>query len=246
MRVFGLGYVDDRTTILKTDNRPAPIRTKDVGKIQLATYGGDYVQVINTTNAGKFDFLAWGVFQGGSWGALTQRAGAFVGEFGWQPPVKHLKPWLSAGYSYGSGDGNPNDSTHGTFFQALTTPRQYARFPFYNMMNNEDFYATLNLKPRVETGVAQRRACPAAGQCFRLVVFRRRRFSTQDFWIYGPSQQQLRRPGQCLGRQRGLPGHPLSERDLLYGHAWGETVIAKIYPKDPNGQLFFLETNYHF
>ena len=146
--MFGLGYVDDRTTILKTDNRPTPIRTKDVGKIQLATYGGDYVQVINTTNAGKFDFLAWGVIQGGSWGAVTQRAGAFVGEFGWQPAVKHLKPWLSAGYSYGSGDGNPNDSTHGTFFQALTTPRQYARFPFYNMMNNEDFYATLNLSRR--------------------------------------------------------------------------------------------------
>jgi hypothetical protein len=80
----------------------------------------------------------WGVVQTGSWGDLAQRAGAFVGEAGWQPPVKVLKPWLSAGYSYGSGDGNPNDSHHGTFFQVLTTPRQYARFPFYNMMNNED------------------------------------------------------------------------------------------------------------
>jgi hypothetical protein len=29
----------------------------------------------------------------------------------------------------------------------LTTPRLYARFPFYNMMNNEDFYGTLNLRP---------------------------------------------------------------------------------------------------
>ena len=67
--MFGLGYVDDRNTILKTDNRPAPVRTADLGKIQLATYGGDYVQVINTTNAGKFDFLVWGVFQGGSWGS---------------------------------------------------------------------------------------------------------------------------------------------------------------------------------
>ena len=49
LRVFGLGYVDDRNTVLKTDNRPAPVRTADLGKIQLATYGGDYVQVINTT-----------------------------------------------------------------------------------------------------------------------------------------------------------------------------------------------------
>jgi len=40
LRVFGLGYVDDRNTILKTDNRPTPLRTADVDKIQLATYGG--------------------------------------------------------------------------------------------------------------------------------------------------------------------------------------------------------------
>ncbi len=35
LRVFGLGYVDDRNTILKTDNRPTPVRTADLGKIQL-------------------------------------------------------------------------------------------------------------------------------------------------------------------------------------------------------------------
>jgi hypothetical protein len=87
------------------------------------------------------------VLQTGSWGKLAQRAGAFVGEAGWKPPIKMLKPWLSAGYSYGSGDRNPNDSHHGTFFQVLTTPLQYARFPFYNMMNNEDWYGSLNLQP---------------------------------------------------------------------------------------------------
>ena len=246
LRVFGLGYVDDRTTILKTDNRPTPIRTKDVGKIQLATYGGDYVQVINTTNAGKFDFLAWGVFQGGSWGALTQRAGAFVGEFGWQPPVKHLKPWLSAGYSYGSGDGNPNDSTHGTFFQALTTPRQYARFPFYNMMNNEDFYATLNLK------ATSKLALRSEGHALRLA-------NASDLWYSGGGAFQPKTfgyTGRPSNNFRGLANVLDVSADyqftrslgatFYYGHAWGETVIAKIYPKDPNGQLFFLETNYHF
>jgi hypothetical protein len=31
-----------------------------------------------------------------------------------------------------------------------------------------------------------------------------------------------------------------------YGHAWGKGVISAIYPKDANGQLIFLETNYHF
>jgi hypothetical protein len=246
LRVFGLGYVDDRTTILKTDNRPAPIRTADVDKIQLANFGGDYVQVINTTNAGKIDFLVWGVFQGGSWGTQTQRAGAFVGEFGWQLPVKHLKPWLSAGYSYGSGDGNPNDSTHGTFFQVLTTPRQYARFPFYNMMNNEDFYATLNLKP------ASKLALRSEGHALRLA-------SASDLWYSGGGAfqpQTFGYTGRPSNNFRSLANVWDISADyqvtrsfsttLYYGHAWGETVIAKIYPKDPNGQLIFLETNFHF
>ena len=246
LRVFGLGYVDDRTTILKTDNRPTPVRTADVNKIRLGTYGGDYVQVINSTNDGKFDFLVWGVFQGGAWGNLTQRAGAFVGEFGWQPPVKHLKPWLSAGYSYGSGDGNPKDSTHGTFFQILPTPRQYARFPFYNMMNNEDFYGTLNLKP-------------ASKLALRSEVHALRLASAADFWYSGGGAfqpQTFGYTGRPSNGSRGLGNVCDISADyqvtrsfsttFYYGHAWGKSVIAKIYPKDSNGQLFFLETNYHF
>jgi len=246
VRVFGLGYVDDRNTILKTDNRPAPVRTADLGKIQLGTYGGNYVQVINTTNAGKFDFLVWGVFQGGSWGALTQRAGAFVGEFGWQPAVKHLKPWISAGYSYGSGDGKPKDSTHGTFFQVLTTPRQYARFPFYNMMNNEDFYGTLNLKPSSKLAL-------------RSEVHALRLASASDLWYSGGGAfqpQTFGYTGRPSNGSRGLGNVCDISADyqvtrsfsttFYYGHAFGKSVIAKIYPKDANGQLFFLETNYHF
>jgi hypothetical protein len=77
---------------------------------------------------------------------LTQDAGAFVSEAGWQAPVQ-VKPWPSIGYSYGSGDDNAGDMRHGTFFQNLPTPRQYARFPFYNMMTNEYIYATFNVKP---------------------------------------------------------------------------------------------------
>jgi hypothetical protein len=246
VRVFGLGYVDDRNTVLKTDNRSTAARTADLNKIEIATYGGDYVQVINTTNAGKFDYLVWGVFQGGSWGTLTQRAGAFVGEAGWQLPVTHLKPWLSAGYSYGSGDGNPNDSTHGTFFQVLTTPRQYARFPFYNMMNNEDFYGTLNLKP------ASKLTLRSEGHALRLA-------NAADLWYSGGGAFQPKTfgyTGRPSNKSRGLANVWDVSADyqitrsfsttFYYGHAWGESVISKIYPKDPNGQLFFLETNFHF
>src|SRR6266545_5597689 len=78
----------------------------------------------------------------------SHRSGAFAAETGWQPPVlRAVRPWLRGGYNYGSGDGNPNDATHGTFFQVLPTPRVYARFPFFNMMNNRDTFGELVLRP---------------------------------------------------------------------------------------------------
>ena len=53
LRVFALGYIDHRTTVLKTDNRPTPLRAADLGKIEIATWGADYAHVINTTDAGQ-------------------------------------------------------------------------------------------------------------------------------------------------------------------------------------------------
>jgi hypothetical protein len=246
LRVFALGYVDHRTTVLKTDNRSATLRTADLDEIEIATWGADYVHVFHTIGAGNFDFLVWGVLQTGSWGNLAQHAGAFVGELGWQPPVKILKPWLSAGYSYGSGDGNPNDTRHGTFFQVLTTPRQYARFPFYNMMNNEDWYGTLNLRP------ASKLALRTEAHALRLA-------NASDLWYSGGGAFQPKTfgyTGRPSNNFRGLGNvwdlsadYQLTKSlstTFYYGHAWGKSVIAAIYPKDANGQLIFLETNYHF
>lgn len=248
LRVFGLGYIDHRTLVLKTDNRPASVRATDFDKIEIATYGADYVHVFNTSAAGKFNVLGWAALQGGSWGQLTQHASAFVGEVGWQPPAPLLQPWISAGYSYGSGDGNNADNRHGTFFQVLTTPRQYARFPFYNMMNNEDLYATLNLRP------TPRLALRSELHTLRLA-------NSKDFWYAGGGAFQestfgyTGRPNPGNGN-RGLANVWDMSADyqfthmfgatLYYGKAWGKTVIANIYPKDPNGQLLYLETNFRY
>lgn len=246
LRVFSVGYVDHRTTVLKTDNRTTAAKTADLDEIEIGTYGGDYAQVIHTHSAGTFDALTWGAFQTGSWGQLTQRAGAWVGEVGWQAPVDSIKPWFSAGYSYGSGDGNNADGTHGTFFQVLTTPRQYARFPFYNMMNNEDWYGTLNIKP-------------ASKLSFRSEVHALRLANAADLWYSGGGAFQRKTFGY-----QGRPSNGFRSlanvwdisadwqivkslsATIYYGHAWGKSVISKIYPDDPNGQLFYLETNFHF
>lgn len=245
-RIFALGYIDHRTLTLKTDNRPQAVKAGDHSKIDIATYGADYAQVYDAKGAGKFDFMVWGALQSGSWGSQGQHAGSFVSEGGWQLPVTTLKPWISVGYSYGSGDGNPNDSRHGTFFQVLPTPRQYARFPFYNMMNNEDFYGTFNLRPVSKLSL-------------RSEVHTLRLASASDLWYSGGGAFQAQTfgyTGRPSNGNRGLANiWDISSdyqitRDfsatLYYGYAWGKNVISSIYPKDANGQLVFLETNYHF
>jgi hypothetical protein len=246
LRVFGLGYIDHRTSVLKTDNRTQAERAADHGEIQIGTVGADYLHVFNTRASGKFDLLLWGAVQTGAWGQLTQRAGAFVGGFGWQPPVENLKPWLSAGYSYGSGDGNAADSVHGTFFQVLPTPRPYARVPFYDMENNEDFYGSISLHPGSKLSV-------------RSEVHALRLANQADLWYLGGGAFQPRTFGY-VGRpsngNRSLANvwdlsadykmtHSLAIT-LYYGHAWGKSVIASIYPNDQNGQFAYVETNIHF
>jgi Alginate export len=246
LRVFAMGYIDHRTLVLKTDNRPQNVRAADQGKIEIATYGMDYAHVHNAKDAGKFDVLLWGALQSGSWGNQTQHAAAFVGEAGWQPPTTLLKAWISAGYSYGSGDGDPNNARHSTFFQLLPTPRQYARFPFYNMMNNEDLYATLNVRPLSKLSL-------------RTEVHTLRLASASDLWYSGGGAFQPKSfgyTGRPSNGNRGLANVWDASADyqvtrsfsttLYYGHAWGKGVIAAIYPKNANGQLMYLETNYHF
>jgi len=117
-RLFGI-YYDDWRQAPKQDNRPAAVRAADHGNIRIATFGGHYVHV-TATPSGPIDFLFLGAGQFGKWGTLDHRAGMVDVEAGFQPRIlPSLKPWIHGGYYYGSGDGNPNDNKHTTFFQIL-------------------------------------------------------------------------------------------------------------------------------
>ena len=246
LRLFSVGYIDERGSVQKTDNRPIAVRSADHDEIRIGTYGADYAHVFHTAHSGDFDFLVWGVLQNGSWGTETQRAGAFVGEAGWQPKVPILNPWFSAGYSYGSGDSNPNDTTHRAFFQILPTPRSYARFPFYNMENNEDYYGTAVLHfPR--------------SLAARTEVHALRLASAEDLWYLGGGAFQPHSFGYT-GRASGGNGSLANVWDFsldcplrhgfsitaYYGHAWGKSVISSIYPDGTNAQFGYIETNFRF
>jgi len=240
-RIFGLGYQDMRDGVLKTDNRPVPTRTADAGHINIGTFGGHYIHTVDTS-PGRFDGLAWLAVQYGSWGSLKQRAGAFAVEGGWQPRfLPHLKPWLRAGYSYGSGDGNVGDSTHGTFFQVLPTPRVYARFPFFNMMNNRDVFGELILRPANKITV-------------RSDIHSLRLADRNDLWYSGGGAFQpwtFGYTGRTSNGQSGLATfYDVSADYNVNTHvsigtyfcgASGKLFVESIYPLGKNANFGFLE-----
>jgi hypothetical protein len=243
-RVFALYYDDARTdpVPLKADNRLLAVRQSDDDPISLATVGGHFVRVF-TIDSTSVDVLAWGAVQAGNWGELNQRSYAVALEAGWQPRWTG-KPWLRVGYTRTSGDDNALDNEHGTFFQVLPTPRLYARFPLYNLMNIEDAFASLQLRP---SGTVQVRA-----EAHHL-----RLSEPADLWYSGGGAFDKRTFGYA-----GRPANGQSELGTLldlsaevrltprvsvngyFGWLTGGPVIDRIYPDRPNAALGYLEVEW--
>jgi len=244
-RLFGI-YYDDPRSVLKTDNRSVPARTADLNQpIHIGTYGGHYIQAIESDHA-TVDLLAWGAAQTGSWGSLSQRAGAAALEAGIQPKAwKAVRPWIRGGYYFGSGDGNSKDGTHGTFFTLLYTPRTYTRFPFFNQMNNRDAFGELMLRPSKTVTIR------TDGHYISLA-------NKNDLWYTGGGAYQpwtFGYQGRLSNGKSKLANlydtsidwnfSKVASIGLYYGYAQGGDVIRAIY-KNANGQLGFIELNYRF
>lgn len=147
-RLFLIDYDDSRDGIVKVDNRAVRARQLDLENIHVMTLGGHYIKRWR-----DWDGLAWGVLQGGDWGVQEHSAWSFALEAGRQWPRQTWKPWLRVGLNRSSGDDNPTDGKHRTFFEVLPTPRIYARYPFYNLMNLTDAFVSLTLRPHRKVSV---------------------------------------------------------------------------------------------
>jgi len=145
-RAFYLYYDDRRDAPLKVDNRPLAARMDDGDAIAVHSAGGHAVTVVDA-GPGLLDLLGWMALQAGTWGAQDHQAWAWAVEGGYQLPRLPAAPWLRVGYNRSSGDDDPDDDVHETFFQLLPTPRIYAQLPFFNLMNSEDLFAQLILRP---------------------------------------------------------------------------------------------------
>jgi hypothetical protein len=128
----------------------------------------------------------------------------------------------------------------------LTTPRPYARFPFFDMMNNEDAFAELILRPRKTLTI-------------RSDVHALRLTEGRDLWYLGGGAFQpwtFGFQGRSTGGARGLAtlydisaDYTVNAHVALsayYGHAAGHSGIRAIYPKDTNGNFGYLELTYKF
>ena len=244
-RLFAI-YFDDFRRILKADNRPLAARSRDLANSRIGTFGGHSVHAVDTRRGG-IDLLLWGAVQTGKWGVQDHLAHAIDVEAGFQPKVlPAVKPWLRGGFFDGSGDSNPNDNQHETFFQLVPTPRLFARFPFFNMMNNREVFGTLTLRPHTKVTVSSE--------------FHALRLSNQnDLWYLGGGlfqPQTFGYTGRATAGRRSLANlydtnleYRMNPRTVLtgyFGYAQGLAVMETIYPRGKNGSFGYLELLYRF
>jgi hypothetical protein len=245
LRGAGIYYHDWRH-VLKTDSRALALRQRDLNNIRIGTFGGHWIHKVET-QCGSFDGMLYGFGQTGTWGTIAHRASAVNAEAGWQPRVlPKLRPWLRAGYFRGSGDDNPNDSKHGTFFQILPTPRPFARFPFYNMMNNEDRFLNAIVRPHKNWTLR--------GEFHAL-----RLTNKSDLWYMGGGAYQpwtfgyVGRPtsdARSLANQWdvNVDWNPSARVNVnaYVGYSVGKEVMKRIYPAGSNGSFGYLEVTHKF
>jgi hypothetical protein len=175
-QAFAYRYRDTRKVTQRPDNTGRSAQTVDVG---INTLGGSIVIAPPAARGRQWDGLVWMAAQSGSWYELRHRAASVAIEGGHQWMMSPWQPWLRGGYLYASGDGNPSDGRHGTFFEMLPTVRRYAQTALYSQMNNTDLFAQLFARPHARINV-------------RLDLHRVGLASARDAWYFGSGATRQR------------------------------------------------------
>ena len=134
---FGVYYDDERPTR----------RGGLVDDVEVTTLGAHWLGV-HPCGPGSFDALLWGAVQTGDYDGLEHRAGAGVVELGYQLENVFAKPWLRIGVNASTGDADPADGDHHTFFNVLPTNHIYYGFADQvELPNLRDAFVQLRLTP---------------------------------------------------------------------------------------------------
>jgi hypothetical protein len=239
-RLFWTYYSDTRG-LVATDNRPLAVRTATRDKpIEIHTIGAAGARLL-PVGPGVIDGSFFGYGQVGEWQGLDQSSWAFGLEAGYQLPEVWGSPWIRGGINSASGDPNPNDGQHQTFFQMLPTAWLYAQFPFYNMMNNQDVFlqATLNPDPKVQLRVDFHWLAVSQSQD---LVYSGSGATSDTYFGYNGAPtggfNQLAYTAHMM-----LTVKPIDHvtMNFFYGHAFGQSILNQQYTGN-QGNYGFVET----
>jgi len=129
------------------DDQRSPAHGGLADGVSITTIGAHWLGV-HPCGPGNVDVLLWGAYQTGQYDDLDHLAGAGILELGYQLPEVIAKPWIRVGLNVATGDGNPNDGDHHTFFNMLPTNHIYYGFAdqlaFQNLW---DSFVQLRLAP---------------------------------------------------------------------------------------------------
>ena len=247
--LFYYHYDDHRNiaaTTVRLDNTGNSVTAGDPSDVDLHTFGGHLVGYYSV-GPGQWDVLGWAAFQEGKWFELDQSAHAFAAETGYQLHKMPWKPWLRAGFDYGSGDNDPADGTHETFYQMLPTARLYSFSILYNLMNTQDTFFSLILKPQDFLTVRTE---------FHVLSLSEK----NDRWYLGSGAMHdnvlddfaARSSGgqKSLGRLLDVTlvwnVHPDVTVVAYYGHFFGDDVVKRFFTTQRNMDFVSLETTFQF
>lgn len=144
-QLFNYFYFDNRDPAIVFAGNDLKINTTGV------SMAGAYPM-----GAGELDTMLWFAFQLGDFGVESQKALAFIAELGYQFTSTPWRPWFRFGIAYASGDGDPNDSDNGTFFNMVPTNHKWYGYADTTAFSNVvDLYNQILLKPhkKVSFGV---------------------------------------------------------------------------------------------
>ena len=241
-QAFAHLYRDRRASAVVPDNRVVPDKPVDV---TIAAIGASHARVASI-RTGEVDTILWAAGEFGDWYGQPHRAASVVLEAGHRWTNAPLSPWLRAGYLFASGDRDPEDQRHGTFFQMLPSSRRYALSAVYAQMNLHDAFVQVLAEPgRVKTRLDLHRVALASGS---------------DLWYHGSGAMASRgRFFGFSGRQTGgaaslgtvLEGTvevTIKRYWSLRGYAgtmWGGSAVRRSF-SDTRLSVWHVENIFHF
>jgi len=247
-RAFWIYYHDGRPSngdVVVLDNRPLPARQGDRRDLDIHTFGFDVLHV-EPLGPGKADGMLWFAGQVGDWQSQAQGSWATAVEVGYQLPNVWAAPWLRAGFFRSSGDGDPTDDDHHTFFQLIPTARAYAFTPFYNLMNNQDTFVQLLMKPLATVFVRSDFHWLQVSDHDDALYFGGGA-TKQDFFGYGGTaaggHHQI---GYVTELSVSWKPIPVLELAAYYGHTFGGSVVEHGFPGRSDLDYGFVETTLSF